>query len=172
MPRERELATDPTIAHILFDQENLYFGVYYYQDPEKLVISSLNRDFTTTDNDVFGVAVDTWHDHRNGFVFLFIQALPRKIFRSPTTGWHSVVSGTASGTSLPKCGRTFSEPSSSSTPTCCSSSLFDPHYHGVRSSQRFDPGFTKTSLVEPGGTVLTGVIKSTTRLDQHVQTHE
>jgi len=69
MPREGELATDQTIVRILFDQENLYFGVYCYQDPEKLVISSLNRDFTTTDNDVFGVAVDTWHDHRNGFVF-------------------------------------------------------------------------------------------------------
>ena len=69
MPREGELATDPTIVRILFDQENLYFGVYCYQDPEKIVISSLNRDFTTTDNDVFGVAVDTWHDHRNGFIF-------------------------------------------------------------------------------------------------------
>ncbi len=69
MPREGEPATDPTIVRILFDQENLYFGVYCYQDPEKIVISSLNRDFTTTDNDVFGVALDIWHDHRNGFVF-------------------------------------------------------------------------------------------------------
>jgi hypothetical protein len=69
MPREGEPATDPTIVRILFDQENLYFGVYCYQDPKKIVVSSLNRDFTTTDNDVFGVALDTWHDHRNGFVF-------------------------------------------------------------------------------------------------------
>lgn len=69
MPREGELATDQTVVRILFDQENLYFGVYCYQDPEKIVISSLNRDFTTTDNDVFGVSVDTWHDHRNGFIF-------------------------------------------------------------------------------------------------------
>ena len=36
----------------------------------------------------------------------------------------------------------------------------------------FNPRLAETSFAHPGGAVLTGVIKTTGRFDQHVQTHE
>ena len=68
-PRDQEPATGRTVVRVLFDEENLYFGVYCYQDPSRIVISDLGRDFGVTENDVFGIGLDTRHDHRNGFVF-------------------------------------------------------------------------------------------------------
>ncbi len=68
-PRDLEPATDRTVVRVLFDENNLYFGVYCYQDPDRIVISDLGRDFGVTENDVFGIGVDTRYDQRNGFVF-------------------------------------------------------------------------------------------------------
>ena len=69
-PNEGEPATYDTEVRILYDEENLYIGVTAYDDePDKLVINDLTRDFNGSSQDVFAVALDTFHDRRSGFFF-------------------------------------------------------------------------------------------------------
>jgi len=64
-------ATFPTAARILYDDENLYVGVELTDPhPELLVIPSLEQDFESGNSDIFGITLDTFHDHRNAFMFL------------------------------------------------------------------------------------------------------
>ncbi|MBI2820916.1 MAG: carbohydrate binding family 9 domain-containing protein [Acidobacteria bacterium] len=68
-PHEGKLATDRTEVRVLFDKDNLYFGVYCYQATDKIVVTELKRDFTSDQSDSLGIVLDPLHDHRNGFVF-------------------------------------------------------------------------------------------------------
>jgi hypothetical protein len=69
-PNEGTPASERTEVRILFDEDNLYFGVYCHDsDPEGIIVNDLKRDFDTHQGDVFGVVLDPFHDHRNGFSF-------------------------------------------------------------------------------------------------------
>lgn len=63
-------ASEHTSIRVLYDDENLYVGaVLYESDPQNLAIPGLNQDYDTPNSDMFGVALDTYHDKQNGFVF-------------------------------------------------------------------------------------------------------
>jgi Domain of unknown function (DUF5916)/Carbohydrate family 9 binding domain-like len=64
-------STFPTQARILYDDRNLYVGVELTDpEPSRLIIPSLEQDFESGNSDIFGITLDTFHDHRNAFMFL------------------------------------------------------------------------------------------------------
>ena len=63
-------ASERTVIRILFDDEYLYVGaILYEKDPRDITLHSLKRDFPPADGDVLGIALDTYLDHRNAFLF-------------------------------------------------------------------------------------------------------
>jgi hypothetical protein len=69
-PREGEPATYDTEVRFLYDDVNLYFGVIAHdEEPGKIIVNDLTRDFNTRSGDIFGLVLDTFHDERNGFMF-------------------------------------------------------------------------------------------------------
>ncbi|MDH3271182.1 MAG: carbohydrate binding family 9 domain-containing protein [Gemmatimonadota bacterium] len=63
-------ATEHTVVRVLYDDTRLYIGaVLYDSDPEHLSIPGLEQDFDTPSSDMFGIAIDSYHDRQNGFVF-------------------------------------------------------------------------------------------------------
>jgi hypothetical protein len=63
-------ASHATVIRILYDEKTLYVGATLYEDEtEKLIVPGLEQDFPTHDSDILGVALDTYHDKQNGFLF-------------------------------------------------------------------------------------------------------
>ncbi|MBI4538600.1 MAG: carbohydrate binding family 9 domain-containing protein [Gemmatimonadetes bacterium] len=68
-------ASQRTVARILFDSEYLYISaVCYDSDPDGIIITSLERDYESLHSDAFGVAIDTFLDRRNSFMFFINPA--------------------------------------------------------------------------------------------------
>ena len=56
-PDEGTPASERTEVRVLFDDDNLYFGVYCYDsEPDGIIVNELKRDFASREGDVFGVA--------------------------------------------------------------------------------------------------------------------
>lgn len=100
-PDEGYPPTEPTVVRILYDAKKLYLGALCYDsEPEKLVVTTLERDFpgmSTRDMDIFSVTLDTFLDRRNSFIFLIN---PRGAWRDGQTfndsrqvdfGWRAVL---------------------------------------------------------------------------------
>jgi hypothetical protein len=69
-PEEGADASEPTTVRILYDQANLYIGAELGDSvPADIRASELRRDNTLESDDTFSVLLDTYLDHRNGFVF-------------------------------------------------------------------------------------------------------
>jgi hypothetical protein len=69
-PREGEPATEKTEVRVLYDHDNLFIGVICYDaEPDKIVAQKLQRDSGLGDDDMFAIALDTYHDHRNAYLF-------------------------------------------------------------------------------------------------------
>jgi hypothetical protein len=70
IPDNGEPATQRTEAWILFDDKNLYIAARCYDNrpPEQWLANDMRRDIATNQDD-FGVALDTFHDRRNGYQF-------------------------------------------------------------------------------------------------------
>jgi hypothetical protein len=70
-PREGAPATERTEVWVLFDDRNLYVAARCWDSqPEKMVANELRRDHGNIfNNDNFAVALDTFYDRRNGFLF-------------------------------------------------------------------------------------------------------
>jgi hypothetical protein len=70
-PLQGEPATEPTEVRILYDDDTLYIGVFCFDSagPEGIVLTDITRDYTDSINDHFGVALDTFDDDRNSFLF-------------------------------------------------------------------------------------------------------
>ncbi len=71
-PDEGKPATENTEVRILFDSKNLYIGVMCYDsEPEKIIANEKKRDSKNIyQNDYFQIILDTFHDRRNGYVFV------------------------------------------------------------------------------------------------------
>ncbi|MBL0169957.1 MAG: carbohydrate binding family 9 domain-containing protein [Gemmatimonadaceae bacterium] len=64
-------ATFRTEVRVLYDQDNLYVAsVNYDPSPQKAITVGLERDFVSTNSDIFGLVLDTFHDRRNAFLFI------------------------------------------------------------------------------------------------------
>ncbi|MDH3733220.1 MAG: carbohydrate binding family 9 domain-containing protein [Gemmatimonadota bacterium] len=64
-------ASERTVVRFAYDDRALYIGaICYDSEPDLLVVPSLKQDFSSGSSDVFGFTLDTYHDRRNGFMFL------------------------------------------------------------------------------------------------------
>jgi hypothetical protein len=69
-PREGQPATFDTEVRMLYDDDALYFGVFARDDqPGRLIVSDLKKDFNTETSDGFRIILDTFNDRRNGYQF-------------------------------------------------------------------------------------------------------
>jgi hypothetical protein len=69
-PREGEPATEDTDVRVLYDANNLYFGVFAHdREPYNILTSELAKDFNRESGDDFEIILDTFHDERNGYMF-------------------------------------------------------------------------------------------------------
>lgn len=70
-PHTGEPASEATEVRLLFDAEFLYIGaVLHDADASHIVINDIRKDFKEDDQDDFEVLLDTFHDKRNGYLFL------------------------------------------------------------------------------------------------------
>ena len=96
-PREGERATEQTDAWIFFDNDTLYVAARCWDDhPERWVVTELRRDNNNIiQNENLSVALDTFHDRRNGFFFQTtpIGALRDQAFTdegNPNSNWNTI----------------------------------------------------------------------------------
>jgi hypothetical protein len=69
-PLEGAPASEPTEVRILYTEDTLYFGVVCRDsDPSGMVVSDSRRDASLEETDAFQIALDTYRDRQNGFVF-------------------------------------------------------------------------------------------------------
>ena len=70
-PREGQRATQRTNVWIAYGDGNLYVAAHLYDSkPDNLVVNDIRKDFSERAQDVFSVILDTFHDRRNGYVFM------------------------------------------------------------------------------------------------------
>jgi len=64
--------TERTEIACLYDEDNLYFGIKCFDsEPMKIVRTELRRDAIVDNDDYFEMVLDTYHDNRSGFYFIF-----------------------------------------------------------------------------------------------------
>jgi hypothetical protein len=69
-PDEFASASERSEVRFLYDDDMLYIGAMLYDDePDRLIIDSLRRDFSNFQSDSFLVVFDTFLDRRNGYGF-------------------------------------------------------------------------------------------------------
>ena len=69
-PNEFAPASERSEVRFLYDDEMLYVGAMLYDDePDRLIINSLQRDFSNFQTDSFLVVLDTFLDRRSGYGF-------------------------------------------------------------------------------------------------------
>jgi len=61
-------ASQPTIAYIGYDSDNLYVSVNLYQDAA-ILAKVMNRDVLTKGDDSFVLVIDPYNDNRSGYGF-------------------------------------------------------------------------------------------------------
>lgn len=70
-PREGLPATERTSVWVAYGDGNLYIAAHLYDSrPDHLVVNDIRKDFDERSQDVFSVILDTFHDRRNGYVFM------------------------------------------------------------------------------------------------------
>ena len=69
-PLEGSPATERTVVRIAYDDAMLYVAAELFDsEPSLIRATELRRDDTLDSDDRFGLIIDTFHDHRNAFVF-------------------------------------------------------------------------------------------------------
>ena len=69
-PDTGQPASERTVLRILYDENNLYFGVYLYDDePDKIIVRSMTRDGPVFAEDQFRIILDPDMTRRNGYSF-------------------------------------------------------------------------------------------------------
>ncbi len=60
-----------TVVRVLYDADHVYVSaVNYDPNPGKAITAGLQRDFVSSNSDAFAVALDTYKDRRNAFLFV------------------------------------------------------------------------------------------------------
>ncbi|NOZ62232.1 MAG: carbohydrate binding family 9 domain-containing protein [Calditrichaeota bacterium] len=90
-------ATEKTMIRILYDQKNLYIGIWCFDSqPDKIIANTLVRDSDLRGDDQMTIAIDTYLDHRTGFVFATnplgarLDAYQYAPERDPNKNWNGV----------------------------------------------------------------------------------
>ncbi len=64
-------ATEKTKVAILYNQKYLYIGVWCYdRNPDQIIARKMQRDFRWGGDDNFEIIIDTYHNHRDGYLFV------------------------------------------------------------------------------------------------------
>jgi hypothetical protein len=70
-PRNGQPETERTDIRFLYDDDNLYIGVFCYDsEPDRIIANSVQRDYQTQESDGVTVLIDSLHDRRSGFTFV------------------------------------------------------------------------------------------------------
>ncbi|MBN2356907.1 carbohydrate binding family 9 domain-containing protein [candidate division KSB1 bacterium] len=70
-PEEGQPASERTEVGILYDDQNLYFGIKCFDsEPGKIIAREMRRDAVVDDDDYFEMVIDTYHDQRSGYYFI------------------------------------------------------------------------------------------------------
>ncbi len=70
-PRGGQPATETTEVFVAYDAQYLYIGARMHDsDAGHEVVNDIRKDFREDDQDTFEVILDTFHDRRNGYVFI------------------------------------------------------------------------------------------------------
>ena len=71
-PREGAPGTEKTELWILFDDDNFYVSARMWEsEPDSIVVNEMRRDGANMmENDQIAFILDTFHDRRNGFLFI------------------------------------------------------------------------------------------------------
>ena len=97
-PNTGSPATERTVVRVLYDDTNLYISAFCYEsEPDRITITSLERDYQSLNSDIFGVSLDTFLDRRNAFLFWInprgairdAQAFDDS--RTRNTGWDGII---------------------------------------------------------------------------------
>lgn len=68
---EGQPGSERTEVAIMYDKNNLYIGVWCYDsEPDKIEAQQMKRDFDFDTEDDFAIIIDTYHDQRNGYLFV------------------------------------------------------------------------------------------------------
>ncbi len=71
-PRSGARAFERTEVRFLYDDDNLYVGLYMFDsDPANITINDLRDDFSYLQSDAASIMIDSLDDQRSGFVFAF-----------------------------------------------------------------------------------------------------
>jgi hypothetical protein len=98
-PKEGAPPSEETEVRVLFDADNLYFGITCRdRTPSAIVSTQLARDADLEVDDGITVVIDPFLDYRNGFFFMVNPRGRARTARSRTTRSISASTGTASGT--------------------------------------------------------------------------
>lgn len=96
-PANGQPATESSDAWVFFDEDNVYVAVRNWDShPERMVANELRHDSTAlTQNEQISVTLDTFHDGRNGFVFLVsaLGGMLEESFadeRNPSRDWNAI----------------------------------------------------------------------------------
>ncbi len=69
-PDEGMPSTEKTRIRVLYDKDNIYFGVECWDSQaEGILATELRRDNNFNNDDSFAIILDTFHDHRSAFLF-------------------------------------------------------------------------------------------------------
>lgn len=64
-------STEKTKIVVVYDNTALYFGIWcYMQNAKDIRAKFMQRDFDYNQDDVFGIAISTFNDKRNGYLFV------------------------------------------------------------------------------------------------------
>ncbi len=70
-PNTGAAASERTEVRVLYDANTLYIGAYLHdREPQRMIVNDIKKDFREEDQDDFEVILDTFHDRRNGYVFI------------------------------------------------------------------------------------------------------
>jgi hypothetical protein len=96
-PEEFQPATEKTEAWVFFDTETLYIAARNWDSqPQRMVINELRHDSSNIiQNEHIAIILDTYHDRRNGFLFLVnaLGGMLEEAFfdeRNPSRDWNTV----------------------------------------------------------------------------------
>ncbi|MBI4454666.1 MAG: carbohydrate binding family 9 domain-containing protein [Acidobacteria bacterium] len=69
-PKEGEPSTERTEFHVVYTSQTLYIGVICYDsNPQDILATERRRDNNLENDDTLTIVLDTFHDHRNSYLF-------------------------------------------------------------------------------------------------------
>jgi hypothetical protein len=69
-PQDGAEVSERTVVRVVYDRANLYISAELFDSsPAEIRATELRRDNTLDSDDTFSVLIDSYHDHRNAFVF-------------------------------------------------------------------------------------------------------